>query len=64
MFRQKQKTYILVHCTHGHNRTGYMIIHYLMRAMSMSVTQVSYRGVTLNVVFLLPPHTLSVQNAA
>ncbi|WVZ16817.1 hypothetical protein V8G54_009799 [Vigna mungo] len=39
MFRQKQKTYILVHCTHGHNRTGYMIIHYLMRAMSMSVTQ-------------------------
>ncbi|BAT97335.1 hypothetical protein LR48_Vigan661s000400 [Vigna angularis] len=39
MLRQKQKTYILVHCTHGHNRTGYMIIHYLMRAMSMSVTQ-------------------------
>ncbi|XP_024637704.1 mRNA-capping enzyme isoform X2 [Medicago truncatula] len=38
--RQKQsKKYILVHCTHGHNRTGYMIIHYLMRAMSMSVTQ-------------------------
>eukprot|EP00271_Cylindrocystis_brebissonii_P018745 TRINITY_DN5443_c1_g1_i1.p1 TRINITY_DN5443_c1_g1~~TRINITY_DN5443_c1_g1_i1.p1 ORF type:complete len:787 (-),score=173.00 TRINITY_DN5443_c1_g1_i1:153-2513(-) len=23
--------YVLVHCTHGHNRTGYMIIHYLMR---------------------------------
>ncbi|KAF7845405.1 mRNA-capping enzyme-like [Senna tora] len=38
--RQKQpKKYILVHCTHGHNRTGYMIIHYLMRSMSMSVTQ-------------------------
>ncbi|KAG5042662.1 hypothetical protein JHK87_006577 [Glycine soja] len=38
--RQKHsKKYILVHCTHGHNRTGYMIIHYLMRAMSMSVTQ-------------------------
>ncbi|KAK4798901.1 hypothetical protein SAY86_024266 [Trapa natans] len=38
--RQKQaKKYILVHCTHGHNRTGYMIVHYLMRSMSMSVTQ-------------------------
>ncbi|XP_073221868.1 uncharacterized protein [Cicer arietinum] len=38
--RQKHsKKYILVHCTHGHNRTGYMIIHYLMRTMSMSVTQ-------------------------
>ncbi|KAK7390624.1 hypothetical protein VNO78_25950 [Psophocarpus tetragonolobus] len=38
--RQKHsKKYILVHCTHGHNRTGYMIIHYLMRGMSMSVTQ-------------------------
>uniref|UniRef100_A0A0A9D374 GSVIVT01034015001 n=1 Tax=Arundo donax TaxID=35708 RepID=A0A0A9D374_ARUDO len=32
--RQKQTKnpkYILVHCTHGHNRTGFMIIHYLMR---------------------------------
>ncbi|KEH23126.1 putative mRNA (guanine-N(7)-)-methyltransferase [Medicago truncatula] len=38
--RQKHsKKYILVHCTHGHNRTGYMIVHYLMRTMSMSVTQ-------------------------
>ncbi|KAJ7961298.1 mRNA-capping enzyme [Quillaja saponaria] len=38
--RQKLlKKYILVHCTHGHNRTGYMIIHYLMRFLSMSVTQ-------------------------
>ncbi|BBH06237.1 mRNA capping enzyme family protein [Prunus dulcis] len=38
--RQKQsKKYILVHCTHGHNRTGYMIIHYLMRSLSISVTQ-------------------------
>ncbi|XP_029125111.1 mRNA-capping enzyme isoform X2 [Cajanus cajan] len=38
--RQKHtKKHILVHCTHGHNRTGYMIIHYLMRAMPMSVTQ-------------------------
>ncbi|XP_019434230.1 PREDICTED: LOW QUALITY PROTEIN: mRNA-capping enzyme-like [Lupinus angustifolius] len=40
LVRQKHsKKYILVHCTHGHNRTGYMIIHYLMRSMSMSVTQ-------------------------
>ncbi|KAH1199243.1 mRNA-capping enzyme [Glycine max] len=40
LFRQKHsRKYILVHCTHGHNRTGYMIIHYLMRTMSMSVTQ-------------------------
>ncbi|CAL4968949.1 unnamed protein product [Urochloa decumbens] len=32
--RQKQsnnRKYILVHCTHGHNRTGFMIVHYLMR---------------------------------
>ncbi|MBA0804222.1 hypothetical protein Gohar_014367, partial [Gossypium harknessii] len=39
LLRQKSKKYILVHCTHGHNRTGYMIIHYLMRSQSMSVTQ-------------------------
>ncbi|XP_022966528.1 mRNA-capping enzyme isoform X1 [Cucurbita maxima] len=38
--RQKHsKKYILVHCTHGHNRTGYMIINYLVRALSISVTQ-------------------------
>ncbi|KAK9290060.1 hypothetical protein L1049_008224 [Liquidambar formosana] len=38
--RQKHsKKYILVHCTHGHNRTGYMIVHYLMRSLSISVTQ-------------------------
>ncbi|MFS7945550.1 putative mRNA (guanine-N(7)-)-methyltransferase [Helianthus anomalus] len=38
--RQKNtKKYILVHCTHGHNRTGYMIIHFLMRTTPMSVTQ-------------------------
>lgn len=41
--RQKHsKKYVLVHCTHGHNRTGYMIVHYLMRSLSMSVTQVSF----------------------
>jgi len=40
LFSQRQpKRYILVHCTHGHNRTGYMIVHYLMRTLSMSVTQ-------------------------
>ncbi|KAL2554749.1 mRNA capping enzyme family protein [Forsythia ovata] len=38
--RQKQsEKYIFVHCTHGHNRTGYMIIHYLMRTRPISVTQ-------------------------
>lgn len=43
LFSQKQsKRYILVHCTHGHNRTGYMIVHYLMRTLSISVTQVSF----------------------
>ncbi|KAK4775931.1 hypothetical protein SAY87_023892 [Trapa incisa] len=40
LYRQKQaKRHIFVHCTHGHNRTGYMIVHYLMRSSSMSVTQ-------------------------
>lgn len=41
LLRQKHsKKYILVHCTHGHNRTGYMIVHYLMRSQpSMSVTE-------------------------
>lgn len=37
--RRNPKEHILVHCTHGHNRTGYMIVHYLMRTSSMSVTQ-------------------------
>ncbi|XP_010325810.1 uncharacterized protein [Solanum lycopersicum] len=38
--RQKHaKKYILVHCTHGHNRTGFMIIHYLMRTLPISVSQ-------------------------
>jgi protein-tyrosine phosphatase len=32
--------YILVHCTHGHNRTGFMIVHYLMRTQCNSVEQV------------------------
>ncbi|CAM8936432.1 unnamed protein product [Rhodiola kirilowii] len=40
--RQKQqhtKKYIFVHCTHGHNRTGFMIVHYLMRSQLMSVSE-------------------------
>ncbi|CAA0832854.1 Protein NRT1/ PTR FAMILY 8.1 [Striga hermonthica] len=36
---KQQKKYILVHCTHGHNRTGYMIVHYLMRTLPISVSQ-------------------------
>ncbi|KAI3883050.1 hypothetical protein MKW92_009630 [Papaver armeniacum] len=36
--RQKQSNkYILVHCTHGHNRTGFMIVHFLMRSTPFSV---------------------------
>ncbi|XP_071715745.1 uncharacterized protein [Rutidosis leptorrhynchoides] len=31
--------YILVHCTHGHNRTGYMIVHFLIRTESVSVKE-------------------------
>ncbi|XP_071721832.1 uncharacterized protein [Rutidosis leptorrhynchoides] len=37
--RQPQKRHILVHCTHGHNRTGFMIVHYLMRSSSIPVAQ-------------------------
>uniref|UniRef100_A0A1D1YR46 mRNA guanylyltransferase n=1 Tax=Anthurium amnicola TaxID=1678845 RepID=A0A1D1YR46_9ARAE len=34
--RQKQmKKFVLVHCTHGHNRTGFMIVNYLMRSRPM-----------------------------
>nr|XP_009757827.1 PREDICTED: mRNA-capping enzyme-like isoform X2 [Nicotiana sylvestris] len=40
LVRQKDvKKYILVHCTHGFNRTGFMIIHFLMRTLPISVTQ-------------------------
>ncbi|KAL1549903.1 mRNA guanylyltransferase [Salvia divinorum] len=38
--QRQPNRHILVHCTHGHNRTGYMIAHFLVRAMpAMSVTQ-------------------------
>ncbi|KAJ4762245.1 mRNA-capping enzyme [Rhynchospora pubera] len=35
----KNRKYIVVHCTHGHNRTGFMIVHFLMRSQVFSVTQ-------------------------
>ncbi|KAJ3671732.1 hypothetical protein LUZ60_007811 [Juncus effusus] len=35
----KTQKYILVHCTHGHNRTGFMIVHYLMRTQLTSVSE-------------------------
>ncbi|XP_069145369.1 uncharacterized protein [Solanum lycopersicum] len=31
--------YVVVHCTHGHNRTGYMIVHFLVRNQSVSVSE-------------------------
>ncbi|KAF1866515.1 hypothetical protein Lal_00017898 [Lupinus albus] len=37
--RTDTEKYILVHCTHGHNRTGYMIVHFLVRTESISVTE-------------------------
>ncbi|KAF3489790.1 hypothetical protein F2Q69_00056151 [Brassica cretica] len=38
--RNFSKKSVLVHCTHGHNRTGFMVVHYLMRSNTlMSVTQ-------------------------
>jgi mRNA-capping enzyme len=48
--RQKQSRnpkYILVHCTHGHNRTGFMIVHYLMRTQLSSVTEVRKKHVSI-----------------
>ncbi|XP_074289724.1 uncharacterized protein LOC141615022 [Silene latifolia] len=33
--RQPKKR-VFLHCTHGHNRTGYMIVHYLMRTQQAS----------------------------
>lgn len=38
--RQKHsRKNVLVHCTHGHNRTGFMIVHYLVRTKLCSVTE-------------------------
>ncbi|GJZ32177.1 mRNA-capping enzyme-like protein isoform X2, partial [Tanacetum coccineum] len=31
--------YVLVHCTHGHNRTGFMIVHFLIQSESISFTE-------------------------
>ncbi|KAL5728633.1 mRNA guanylyltransferase [Ranunculus cassubicifolius] len=36
---QSENKYVLVHCTHGFNRTGYMIVHFLVRSQSISVTE-------------------------
>ncbi|KAJ1433051.1 Tyrosine specific protein phosphatases domain [Sesbania bispinosa] len=41
--RTNTEKYILVHCTHGHNRTGYMIVHFLVRTESISVTAAIHR---------------------
>jgi hypothetical protein len=38
--QSKNPKYMLVHCTHGHNRTGFMIIHYLMRTHISCVAEV------------------------
>lgn len=40
--------YVVVHCTHGHNRTGYMIVHFLVRNQSVSVSEVS------NLIYFTP----------
>ncbi|KAK9755552.1 hypothetical protein RND81_01G034000 [Saponaria officinalis] len=41
--RQPKKR-VFLHCTHGHNRTGYMIVHYLMRTQqASSVTEAIQR---------------------
>ncbi|WOK94206.1 mRNA-capping enzyme [Canna indica] len=37
--QRHSKRFILVHCTHGHNRTGFMIIHYLMRTQQIHVSE-------------------------
>lgn len=45
-YNHKQKgtnKYILVHCTHGHNRTGFMIVHYLVRTQGMTVKEALQR---------------------
>jgi protein tyrosine phosphatase len=36
-FSNKPNTYILVHCTHGVNRTGFYICNYLVRMLSIPV---------------------------
>lgn len=41
--RPNAEKYILVHCTHGHNRTGYMIVHFLVRTESISVSEAIHK---------------------
>lgn len=47
IFNQSERPprkFVFVHCTHGHNRTGYMIVHYLMRTQqASSVTEAIQR---------------------
>lgn len=31
--------YVFLHCTHGYNRTGYMIVHFLVRIEKITVTE-------------------------
>lgn len=38
-FTSQAGKYAVVHCTHGHNRTGYMIVHFLVRNQSVSVSE-------------------------
>lgn len=38
-----QNKYILVHCTHGHNRTGFMIVNYLVRIQGLTVKEALQR---------------------
>jgi protein-tyrosine phosphatase len=63
--RQKQSKnpkYILVHCTHGHNRTGFMIIHYLMRTHVSCVAEVGQLDRAFYfILFSFHDHTFSRQ---
>lgn len=37
--QKESKRCVFVHCTHGHNRTGYMVAHYMIRMHFMSVSE-------------------------
>ncbi|KAK2990506.1 hypothetical protein RJ640_019786, partial [Escallonia rubra] len=66
-FRSRQANankYILVHCTHGHNRTGYMIAHFLVRNESNSVTEVGHRLPCLEFLFCLVLPAIKFSNGS
>eukprot|EP00252_Welwitschia_mirabilis_P009903 TRINITY_DN22838_c0_g1_i1.p1 TRINITY_DN22838_c0_g1~~TRINITY_DN22838_c0_g1_i1.p1 ORF type:complete len:663 (-),score=125.64 TRINITY_DN22838_c0_g1_i1:857-2845(-) len=44
--QKNQNKFILVHCTHGHNRTGFMIVHYLVRTHGITVREALQRFAT------------------